>query len=352
MPPNDQAAHSRTRRRRPPVRVDGPTYGALDLGTNNCRLLVAQPTPDGFEVVDAFSRIVRLGEGLATTGRLLDRAIGRTMDALRICARKLRRHRTERVRLIATEACRVAENCTNFIKRVAVETGLDLEIISAEEEARLALVGCAPLLDGPEPNAVVFDIGGGSTEIIWVRSDGDGRLDAASADCLSIPAGVVNFLERYGGDMFVEDEYELMVSDATDMLSAFEKKHGIAEKVAAGQVQMLGTSGTVTTLASVFKGLRHYDRSKIGGCHMDLKDLEATTQRLARLSYAARADIGCIGLQRADLVVGGAAILDAICRLWPVPRLRVADRGLREGILLLLMAADGHLASPDAAAAE
>ena len=352
MPPNDQAARSRTRRRRPPVRVDGPTYGALDLGTNNCRLLVAQPTNDGFEVVDAFSRIVRLGEGLATTGRLSDRAIGRTMDALRICARKLRRHRTARSRLIATEACRLAENCPNFIKRVAAETGLDLEIISADEEARLALAGCAPLLDGPEPNAVVFDIGGGSTEVIWVRGDGNGELDAASADCLSIPAGVVNFSERYGGDIFATEEYEAMVSDATDMLSVFEDKHDIAGQVSAGQVQMLGTSGTVTTLASVYKGLRHYDRSKIDGCYMDLVDIQATTKRLARMSYADRADIGCIGLQRADLVVGGAAILDAICRLWPVPRLRVADRGLREGILLLLMAADGHLPPPDAAAAE
>ena len=179
MPPNDHGARRQSRRRRPPIRVDGPTYGALDLGTNNCRLLVAQPTADGFEVVDAFSRIVRLGEGLATTGRLSDRAIGRTIDALRICARKLRRHRTERSRLIATEACRLAENCPNFIKRVAVETGLDLEIISAEEEARLALAGCAPLLDGPERNAVVFDIGGGSTEVIWVRGGSNGGLDAA-----------------------------------------------------------------------------------------------------------------------------------------------------------------------------
>lgn len=343
MPPNDHAARRHSRRRRPPIRVDGPTYGALDLGTNNCRLLVAQPTADGFEVVDAFSRIVRLGEGLATTGRLSDRAIGRTIDALRICARKLRRHRTERSRLIATEACRLAENCPNFIKRVAAETGLDLEIISAEEEARLALIGCAPLLDGPEPNAVVFDIGGGSTEVIWVRGGADGELDAAVTDCLSIPAGVVNFAERYGGDAFEAEEYEAMVADATAMLAEFEQKHGIAQKVAAGEVQMLGTSGTVTTLASVHMGLRHYDRSKIDGCYMDLEDIKATTRRLAGLDYAERADIGCIGLQRADLVVGGAAILDAICRLWPVPRLRVADRGLREGILLLLMAADGHL---------
>ena len=349
MPPNDQGARRPSRRRRPPIRVDGPTYGALDLGTNNCRLLVAQPTADGFEVVDAFSRIVRLGEGLATTGRLSDRAIGRTIDALRICARKLRRHRTARSRLIATEACRLAENCPNFIKRVAVETGLDLEIISADEEARLALAGCAPLLDGPERNAVVFDIGGGSTEVIWVRGGANDELDAASADCLSIPAGVVNFSERYGGDTFEPEAYEAMVADATAMLADFEQTHGIADKVAAGEVQMLGTSGTVTTLASVHKGLRHYDRSKIDGCYMELGDIKATTQRLAKLSYAERADVGCIGLQRADLVVGGAAILDAICRLWPVPRLRVADRGLREGILLLLMAADGH---PVASAAE
>lgn len=337
------------RRRRPVLRADGPTYGALDLGTNNCRLLVAQPADGGgFEVIDAFSRIVRLGEGLSSTGRLSDRAIGRTIEALRVCARKLRRHKTERMRLIATEACRKAENCPNFIKRVEVETGLNLEIITSDEEARLALVGCAPLLDRPEPNAIVFDIGGGSTEIIWVEGseDGDGHMASATASSTSVPIGVVNFAEKYGGDTFNHDEYEAMVADAMERLMPFEREHGIAAKVHAGRVQVLGTSGTVTTLASVHMGLKQYDRSRIDGCYLELEDMNQVIRRLSGMSYADRADFGCIGLQRADLVVGGAAILDAICRLWPAPVLRVADRGLREGILMMLMAADGHMQQP------
>jgi len=319
--------------------VGGPAYAALDLGTNNCRLLVARPTPDGFKVIDAFSRIVRLGEGLAKTGRLNDAAIRRTVDALRVCARKMRRRSVIKARNVATEACRRAENCDAFLTRVRNETGIDLEIISTNEEARLALTGCLPLLEGPERHGFVFDIGGGSTELIWIdlqKVNGDARSGILGT--LSIPVGVVNLAERFGGDKIGLALYEEMIADVAQLLSDFENAHGIKAKVAEGDVQMLGTSGTVTTLASVNQGLARYERNLIDGAYLGLKEATEINERLAEMNYDQRAGVPCIGPERADLVVAGAAILDAIWRTWPVPRLRVADRGLREGILLSLMA--------------
>jgi len=320
--------------RRPPSQ--GASYAALDLGTNNCRLLVAEPTGEGFRVVDAFSRIVRLGEGLAASGRLSDAAIDRTVRALKICAGKMQRHRIVGARNVATEACRKAVNCDQFVDQVRAESGLELEIISTGEEARLALAGCAPLLSDGVPFSFVFDIGGGSTELIWLHSAHSGG-DCSIIDSLSLPIGVVNFAERHGGDRFDGQSYGRMVDEIVDLIEPFEARNEINRRIASGSVQMLGTSGTVTTLASVHMGLHHYDRTQVDGSYLDFDQIDAASRRLAAMDYRARAAMPCIGPERADLVVAGTAILDAICRLWPVGRLRVADRGLREGILMGLM---------------
>ena len=317
-------------------RTNRPAYAAVDLGTNNCRLLVAEPSAKGFRVIDSFSRIVRLGEGVAATGRLSDEAIDRTIDALRICAAKMRRADVIRVRNVATAACRQAENCDLFVERALTETGLDFEIISAAEEARLALSSCTPLFDPRIPGAMVFDIGGGSTEIVC-RADREAPIRV-----LSLPLGVVNLWERYGGDRIPTDDYERMVEETSEHLAAFEQDHRFLPRVSAGQLQMVGSSGTVTTLASVHLGLRRYVRSRIDGATMRFDDLLRIGRMLAGMSRDERAAITCIGAERADLVVGGVAILEAIIRMWPVGRMRIADRGLREGILLGLMAQDGH----------
>lgn len=314
----------------------GPTYAALDLGTNNCRLLVARPASGGFRVVDAFSRIVRLGEGLTVSGQLSDQAIGRAVDALRVCARKMERRAVIRSRNVATEACRRAENCADFLSRVRDETGIELEIISAVEEAKLALAGCQPLLDGDEPHGIVFDIGGGSTEVIWIQLARRSEINRI-VGTLSLPIGVVGLSERYGGDRISLGTYRRMVEDIEHLLQDFEQAHSIRASVEAGRVQMLGTSGTVTTLASISQGLVRYDRGLVDGAYLDRQDVIRISRDLARMDYGARAELGCVGRERADLVVGGAAILEAIWRTWPVERLRVADRGLREGILLNLM---------------
>ena len=324
-----------------------PSFAALDLGTNNCRLLVARPSHGGFRVIDAFSRIVRLGEGMIATGALSEAAIGRTMEALRICAGKIEHRRVAGGRYVATEACRRAANCAEFLARVRDEIGLDIEIISTAEEARLVVTGCAPLLHPRIPYAIVFDIGGGSTEIVWLHQ-GCGRRGPNAPrgtrpeilGSISLPFGVVTFTERFGGIEVSPAIYRAMVAEAEAALAPFERAHGIRRQVRAGQVQMLGSSGTVTTLAGVHLTLPRYIRAMVDGSTLTFDQIELVSRHLAGLDLAGRAANPCVGRERADLVLSGCAILDAICATWPVGRLRVADRGIREGILFDLMQHD------------
>lgn len=316
----------------------GAVYGALDLGTNNCRMMIASPLPDGIRVIESFSRIVRLGEGLRASGQLGEAAVERTVRALRVCADRLQRRRVRRLRCIATEACRKAANRDDFFRRVAAETGLTLEAISAEEEAALTLGGCLPLLDRTKPRGLIFDIGGGSTELSWIDINGDGPPQALGF--LTMGIGVVNLAEEYGTDRLAPRSFEEIVARVDAEIADFDAQHGIGRAVAAGGVQMLGTSGTVTTLGGVHLGLPRYDRSRVDGMVIDFEALLAASARLSALDYLGRAANPCIGRQRADLVVVGCAILEAICRRWPVGCLRIADRGVREGLLLAMMAAD------------
>jgi exopolyphosphatase/guanosine-5'-triphosphate,3'-diphosphate pyrophosphatase len=314
-----------------------PVYAALDLGTNNCRMLVARPQGRGFRVIDAFSRITRLGEGLTTSGRLSEDAMARTVSALRACADKMAKNRVNRARLVATEACRRAANHADFAARVAGETGLELDIISAHEEAGLALAGCSSLMEPDVPWALVFDIGGGSTELIWVRNHGN-RCEVQGVQ--SLPVGVVTLAEELGERLNTADGYAEAVTDLYLRLSPFEARHAISERLEDGSVQMLGTSGTVTTLAALHLDLERYDRAVIDGVDLKFDHIAGVTARLATMTTAERSRHPCIGPERADLVLAGCAILEAMCRLWPLSSLRVADRGVREGLLLSMMADD------------
>ena len=317
-----------------------PTYAAIDLGTNNCRLLIARPNGRHFRVIDAFSRIVRLGEGLASRGLLSEEAMSRAVEALKVCAYKISRRGVTHARSVATEACRRAANCTEFLGRVRSETGLDIEIISSAEEALLAFNGCAPLLSARRPRALVFDIGGGSTELGWLRLRSN--RPPQIIDTLSIPVGVVNLTETYGSSRIAPEIYDSMVADVTGRLRAFAGRNGIDRRVSAGAVQMLGTSGTVTTLAGVHLGLPRYNRSIVDGSYLDFTAISGLSRKLAAMTCDERSAHPCIGPDRADLVVAGCAILEAICSLWPVGSLRVADRGVREGILAGLIQANGR----------
>ena len=325
----------------------GAVFAALDLGTNNCRLLIARRAAEGFRVFDAFSRIVRLGEGLNGSGRLSDAAQARTLGALHVCAAKIRRRRVTHLRAIATEACRRAGNCDAFLHRVRRETGIELEIISHDEEASLALFGCVPLLDRAVGHALVFDIGGGSTEIACMEVPGGdtGSIDIARSGARhlrawhSIPIGVVTLAEHHGGQNVPAEAYEAMIAEVKAALAPFEARQGIGGLVARGELQMLGTSGTVTTLAGVHQCLKRYDRARVDGSYLDFETVRRLSRGIAAMSYEDRRAHPCIGRERADLVVAGCAILEAVCRMWPVGRLRVADRGLREGMLYTMIGA-------------
>jgi exopolyphosphatase/guanosine-5'-triphosphate,3'-diphosphate pyrophosphatase len=320
----------------------------LDLGTNNCRLLLAEPGAGGFSVVDAFSRIVRLGEGASRTGRLDERAMRRAIDALRVCANKLIWRRVKRRRLVATEACRVAENGLEFIERVRIETGLWLEVIDRQTEAQLAVAGAAPLIDNAAEKVVLFDIGGGSTEIVWL----DGKAEKRQIrDWISLPAGVVTLAEMFGGVEVTHETYAAMCRYVSHLLKPFRARIGLGASQLSAPDHLLGTSGTVTTIAGVQLGLARYDRSRVDGTWLKASDIAAVTSKLLAMSYAERAASPCIGHDRADLVIAGCAILEEILRAFPSDRLRVADRGLREGILTNLMQEDGTYGRADGAPA-
>lgn len=327
-----QQSHGSPKESKPPV-----FYGALDLGTNNCRLLIAAPGPRGFQVKDAFSRIVRLGEGLGVNGELGEAAMLRTIEALRVCSNKLKWHKVARHRLIATEACRLASNGPAFIERVAEETGLQLEIIDRETEASLAASGADPLIEPQAKHVLVFDIGGGSTEVMWI-SQGDGERRILAWD--SLPAGVVTLSERFGAGITVtRQSFTTMRHHVRELLQGF--KANLDRQQLVTPDYLLGTSGTVTTIAGVQLKLRRYDRSQVDGQWLESKAVGAVTESLLSMSYEERMQNPCIGRERADLVMAGCAILEEIREAFPTERVRVADRGLREGILTQLMKDDG-----------
>ncbi len=325
----------------------GHTFAAVDLGTNNCRLLIARPYQVGFKVLDAYSRTVRLGEGLSSSGRLSQEAMARTLDALKVCAARIERRGVTQFRAVATQACRAAENSREFIAHAEAETGLRFDIISPEEEARLAVESCSSLIDRESDDILVFDIGGGSTELVWLdrrlaqRNERNGGQLPIKA-WTSVPHGVVSLTERFGtGDRPGDDPratFEAMVETVRTSLKRFAIPDEVRPAFAHGRAHMVGNSGTVTTIAAVLLGLERYDRSRVDGSWIDLAAAANLGRDLSARPVAERAAHPCVGIDRADLIMPGAAILKAIQSIWPCERLRVADRGLREGVLLSLMA--------------
>lgn len=322
-----------------------PLYAALDLGSNNCRLLIATPDGRGFRVVDSFSRIVRLAEGVSQTGLLSEPAQLRTLEALKACAERLARRPLVRARLIATQACRGASNGPDFLARVQRETGLAFEVISTEEEARLAAAGCFNLIEPKCGGALILDVGGGSTELSWVNPARVPRsfpfsavqIQQAVEAWYSIPLGVVSLAEHHPEIPDTQQWFDAMVATVRDALSAAVVSPGFAAALMAGTAHIIGTSGAVTSLAGVHLNLERYNRARVDGLWMDVADIHAVTTRLLGQTQTQRAQEPCIGPERADLVLAGAAILQAVLELWPPARVRVADRGLREGVLIGLL---------------
>ena len=326
---------------RPPLprRHQRDIYGALDLGTNNCRLLIAKPSEGGFTVLDAFSRIVRLGHGMSVRGILSQESMDRAVEALGVCADKLRRRHVTLARSVATEACRRAVNGRHFIDRVRQETGIALEIIAPQEEARLAVLGCHKLLEPGDGPALIFDIGGGSTELVLVEQ---GESSPRIRAWWSAPWGVVSLTESEGRAAI----------EGKDRVAAYGRMRERVLRSFAhfvdmlpedlSNVRLLGTSGTVTTLASVHLALPSYDRRMVDGLHVPVNDMRRISTMIAEMDFEQRSGLPCIGTERADMVVAGCAILEAILDIWPAEVLGIADRGIREGILRSLMARDGY----------
>jgi exopolyphosphatase/guanosine-5'-triphosphate,3'-diphosphate pyrophosphatase len=336
-----QASQDTTRSAGVAAPVKERIYAALDLGTNNCRLLIAsvQPPSDAhnqpsIRVFDSFSRIVRLGEGVSNSGVLSDAAMDRTLLALRTCQKKLQKYNIADARFVATEACRRASNGKEFLDRVQQETGLAIDIISSEEEARLAFMGCSSLLTESSKRAVVFDIGGGSTEMMWVDVGEDKHH---ITDWLSIGFGVMNIGDKFGGSNFADMAFDDMVGFLVERMRPFDKANHISETIGDSAVQLLSTSGTVTTLAAVHLDLPRYDRSRIDGIRVKIADLRNTIRRLLAMRPYERFNHPCIGPDRADFIISGCAIFEAISTLWPAGEITIADRGVREGIILSLM---------------
>jgi len=340
-------------------------YAALDLGTNNCRLMIAKPDRDSFKVLDAFSRVVRLGEGVEENNSLSDAAMDRAVAALKICADKMAKRRVTRARAIATEACRRAINGAEFVERVYNETGLSLDVIGAGDEARLAVAGCAPLFDTQRDCLLVFDIGGGSTEIVWIdlahtpkgrrrdillgvapknvdkaTIDQEIRVLAESARWTSLPVGVVTLAEKYKSISNEQERFDAMRAFTNELIAPFAADGAGATPDRLQRMQLLGTSGTITTLAGVHLNLPRYNRVKVDGLWIGRTDLSGVINQLIGMDRVERATIPCIGDDRAELVISGSSILSAIMDHWPTEKLRVADRGLREGLLYGLMNQD------------
>lgn len=363
----DRTGERLGRRHRPPAGLHGrrqdpnAPIAALDLGTNNCRLLVAKPNGIGFAVMDAFSRAVRLGEGVESTNMLTDAAQDRALKALRICAGKIRHHRVREARIVATEACRRALNGRDFVRRVVRETGLMMDIITTEEEARLAVAGCAPLIDPQAEQLLVFDIGGGSTELIWIDMSGTppsrresliralaplrhetatARAAAAHiADWISVPMGVSTLHDRFIRVASDAERFEMMSRHFEEQLAKFGPRDPTGPEGLAEKLQIIGVSGTATTFGALDLGLRAYDRAKVDGLWLSAEKAAELAHRLIGMDPAERAIHPGIGRGRSELVVSGSAILMTVLRLWPVSRFRIADRGLREGILYGLIQA-------------
>lgn len=327
------------------MRDTPPRYAALDLGTNNCRMLIAEARGPAFRVVDGFSRPVRLGERLNDEGRLSDAAMDRAVEALHVCATKLSRAGVVRARTVATEACRAAGNSVEFTQRVAAETGLELEVVDCATEARLAVAGCAPLIDEDAEGVLLFDIGGGSTEVVWI--DLTSRYDLAGTAlvrCIrawaSLPVGVVSLFERHGAQLDGREAFDTMVQMMMGMLDRIDQRGALSAAVARGGTYLLGTSGTATTLASMFLNLPRYDRRAVDGLWLANADVDDLVEAFIAMTPEERIASPCIGHDRAELMLSGCAILQAIRQRWPCERLRVADRGLREGILMELIESD------------
>ncbi|OJX09839.1 MAG: hypothetical protein BGO77_00170 [Caedibacter sp. 37-49] len=317
---------------------------AIDLGSNTCRLIIGKKDDQHLDIIEVFSRNIRLGEGLTKTGKLNKLAMKRAFDVLEICAKRLSQHTPLTLRAVATEACRRAQNGADFVKQVFERTGIQLEIVSQQQEALLALKGCASVLNPNVPYAILFDIGGASTEVLWVEIKKQAPLTLI--DYISLPFGVVTLAEEFPQES--AKSYSFIERRTRELLVEFSEKNKIQNYIEQQKVQLIGSSGTATTTAALHLGLKRYQRERVDGLVMTLEEVFTTIKFVQMMTLEERTIHQCIGAEREDLILGGMAILEAICKLYPVNNIGVTDRGVREGILTELAFGSSHLPFPAA----
>ena len=311
-------------------------YAAIDLGTNSCRLVIASPTPTSFRVVETFSKVVRLGEGIIQENELASKAMKRTIQALKVCRGVMDEYAPiVSSRFVATAACRRAKNVAQFVEMAKNSAGIELEVISSKEEARLSVVGCLPLLNRNIKRVLVFDIGGGSTQISLARVTDFGKTFIEGF--VSLPYGVVTISEAFADHEMNTLEYSTVMERTQNILAEFEEKYHIYEAIENQEIQVIGTSGTVTVLGAVHLKLPRYNRSAVDGVAISAPDIEATINKIKTMGPEGRYKHPCIGQSKSDLTLAGCAIIEALTTFWPISEITIADRGIREGILLDLM---------------
>lgn len=300
---------------------------AIDIGTNSVLLLVAEAAPDGPRAVVDRATITRLGQGVDKTGALADEACERTLACLRAYADEARALGVDRFVAAGTSAMRDASNGRDFARRAGEILGTEPRVISGEEEARVTFAGAVAGLD-VRGALDVFDVGGGSTEVIRATWDGATATDVSA---VSLDVGSVRLFERHvKSDPPTPAELERAAADVRAALATLPPR--------APGAAVVGVAGTVTTLAAVALGVAPYDGERVHGARITVHDLRATHARLASLPLAARREVPGLEPKRADVIVtGGVVVLETLAHLG-ARELVVSDRGVRWGLALAALA--------------
>lgn len=307
-------------------------FAAIDLGSRNCRTIVGcQSKAGAFEYIETYSKSVSLADGVAASKKLSRKSMDRTIEALAFCSKVLSRYAGLTYLAVATDAMRRAENASVFIKRVKRELGLIISIITPQEEAYYAALGCIEVLSLETEIFVVFDIGGGSSEIALCRQKSD--KDIELIDSLSIPYGVINLLESK--DHLTFSGYSNLVQKISDLSRDFLNQYATTLDF-VNNFQCIGTSGTTTTVAALNMNLRFYDREKINDSILQFSEILKTVHYVQSLSEDERKLHPYISQSNEDLVLGGLTILEGIVRGLPASTITVTDRGVRDGVVYAL----------------
>lgn len=305
-------------------------FASIDLGTNTVRLLVVTGNSKGFTTLHSNQLITRLGEGLSHSGILKDIAMERTIKAVLDFKREASKYSPFAIWVAATSAVREAKNRNEFIEKIREVTGLELEVIPWEEEARRTLLGVFSGLDGNIKKAIVFDIGGGSTEYILT-------VDKRLVKSVGTALGVVHLSEKYIRKDPVDDG-ELIILESVITNKIRNVKSQLHDVLCTmHDVRLIGTAGTVTTIAALDLNLHPYDPAKVNGYVLNIENVKEILKKLKNMTLEERRNIPALESGREDLIIPGAVIVIKTMEIFGFNEMIVSDYGLREGIILAKM---------------